>query len=97
VALSGVLALVVVAALPSDTKWWFIPVQIITVLLALFLWLPVWPVRALELLKSVRGYNFDPGTNVVDVYVRRLRTKLGQSVIETLRNVGYSSAAAARR
>jgi DNA-binding response OmpR family regulator len=48
-----------------------------------------------ELLKSVWGYTFDPGTNVVDVYVRRLRTKLGQSVIETVRNVGYSYAAAA--
>ena len=48
-----------------------------------------------ELLKSVWGYTFDPGTNVVDVYVRRLRTKLGHSVIETIRNVGYCYAAAA--
>ena len=42
-----------------------------------------------ELLASVWGYTFDPRTNVVDVYVRRLRGKLGASVIETVRNVGY--------
>jgi hypothetical protein len=30
-----------------------------------------------RLLSSVWGYHFDPGSNVVDVYVRRLRTKLG--------------------
>jgi len=48
-----------------------------------------------ELLQSVWGYTFDPGTNVVDVYVRRLRSKLGRDVIETIRNVGYCYAAAA--
>jgi DNA-binding response OmpR family regulator len=42
-----------------------------------------------ELLESVWGYTFDPGTNVVDVYVRRLRSKLGRDVIETIRNLGY--------
>lgn len=44
-----------------------------------------------ELLSDVWGYQFDPGSNVVDVYVRRLRSKLdaGQQ-IETVRNVGYS-------
>jgi hypothetical protein len=30
-----------------------------------------------------------PGTNVVDVYIRRLRSKLGPLTIETVRNVGY--------
>src|SRR3954452_15803571 len=40
-----------------------------------------------ELLDDVWGYSFDPGTNVVDVCVRRLRAKLGASVIETVRNV----------
>ena len=45
-----------------------------------------------ELLASVWGYTFDPGTNVVDVYVRRLRGKLGDELIETVRNVGYSYA-----
>ncbi len=48
-----------------------------------------------ELLASVWGFTFDPGTNVVDVYVRRLRSKMGDDVIETVRNVGYCYAAAA--
>ena len=43
-----------------------------------------------ELLGEVWGYSFDPGTNVVDVYVGRLRAKLGAEIIETVRNVGYS-------
>ncbi|MBA2415601.1 MAG: response regulator transcription factor [Geodermatophilaceae bacterium] len=42
-----------------------------------------------QLLSSVWGYDFDPGSNVVDVYVRYLRRKLGSSVIETVRNMGY--------
>lgn len=48
-----------------------------------------------ELLASVWGFTFDPGTNVVDVYVRRIRSKVGEEVIETVRNVGYCYAAAA--
>jgi DNA-binding response OmpR family regulator len=43
-----------------------------------------------ELLAEVWGYSFDPGTNVVDQCVRRLRAKLGDDLIETVRNVGYS-------
>lgn len=46
-----------------------------------------------ELLAAVWGCSFDPGTNVVDVYVSRLRCKLGRYAIETVRNVGYSVAA----
>jgi DNA-binding response OmpR family regulator len=42
-----------------------------------------------ELLSGVWDMDFDPGTNVVDVYVRRLRAKLGDRCIETIRNVGY--------
>lgn len=42
-----------------------------------------------ELLPQVWGYSFDPCTNVVDVYITRLRAKLGAEVIETVRNVGY--------
>jgi len=42
-----------------------------------------------ELLADVWGYSFDPGSNVVDVCVRRLRTKLEPQLIETVRNVGY--------
>jgi two-component system, OmpR family, response regulator len=44
-----------------------------------------------QLLADVWGYDFDPGTNIVDVYIRRLRSKLGDAQkIETVRNVGYS-------
>ncbi|UQX87013.1 response regulator transcription factor [Jatrophihabitans telluris] len=42
-----------------------------------------------ELLADVWGVDFDPGTNVVDVYVRRLRAKLADNSIETIRNHGY--------
>jgi two-component system copper resistance phosphate regulon response regulator CusR len=42
-----------------------------------------------RLLSAVWGYHFDPGSNVVDVYVRRLRAKLGAAVIQTIRGVGY--------
>lgn len=43
-----------------------------------------------EILADVWGCSFDPGTNVVDVYVGRLRSKLGTFTIETVRNVGYA-------
>jgi DNA-binding response OmpR family regulator len=42
-----------------------------------------------RLLAEVWGMSFDTGSNVVDVYVGRLRSKLGEDVIETVRNVGY--------
>jgi DNA-binding response OmpR family regulator len=42
-----------------------------------------------RLLSSVWGYHFDPGSNVVDVYVRRLRAKIGSDAITTVRGVGY--------
>jgi two-component system OmpR family response regulator len=42
-----------------------------------------------ELLADVWGYAFDPQSNVVEVYVSRLRAKLGAELIETVRNVGY--------
>jgi DNA-binding response OmpR family regulator len=43
-----------------------------------------------ELLGSVWGYTSDPGSNVVDVTVRRVRGKVPRPMIETVRNVGYS-------
>lgn len=46
-----------------------------------------------ELLSGVWGLGFDPGTNVVDVYIGRLRAKLAPIQIETVRNVGYRLAA----
>jgi DNA-binding response OmpR family regulator len=42
-----------------------------------------------RLLSAVWGYHFDPGSNVVDVYVRRLRAKLGAGAITTMRGEGY--------
>jgi DNA-binding response OmpR family regulator len=45
-----------------------------------------------QLLASVWGYDFDPGSNVVDVCVRRLRSKLGFELIKTVRGEGYQLA-----
>ncbi len=42
-----------------------------------------------QLLSHVWGYDFDPGSNVVDVYVRYLRRKLGDDVVQTVRGMGY--------
>jgi len=46
-----------------------------------------------QILERVWGYNFDPQTNVVDVYIRRVRKKIDRegasTLIETLRGVGY--------
>jgi two-component system, OmpR family, copper resistance phosphate regulon response regulator CusR len=42
-----------------------------------------------QLLDHVWGYDFDSGSNVVDVYIRYLRQKLGDNVIETVRGMGY--------
>ncbi|CAN5906107.1 response regulator transcription factor [soil metagenome] len=42
-----------------------------------------------QLLSIVWGYDFDPGSNVVEVYVRYLRKKLGDGIIDTVRNMGY--------
>ncbi len=42
-----------------------------------------------QLLSQVWGFDFDPGSNVTDVYVRYLRRKLGDSTIETVRGMGY--------
>ncbi len=42
-----------------------------------------------QLLSHVWGYDFDPSSNVVDVYVRYLRKKLGADRIETVRGMGY--------
>lgn len=42
-----------------------------------------------QLLSRVWGYDFDPGSNVVDVYVRYLRKKVGAHRVETVRGMGY--------
>jgi len=42
-----------------------------------------------QLLSRVWGLDFDPGSNVVEVYVRYLRAKIGAGRIETVRGMGY--------
>ena len=42
-----------------------------------------------QLLSRVWGYDFDPGSNVVDVYIRYLRNKFGAEFVETVRGAGY--------
>ena len=46
-----------------------------------------------QLLSHVWGYDFDPSSNVVDVYVRYLRKKLGAKRFQTVRGMGYRLAA----
>jgi DNA-binding response OmpR family regulator len=42
-----------------------------------------------QLLDRVWGYDYDPGSNIVDVYVGYLRKKLGSKLLETVRGMGY--------
>ena len=42
-----------------------------------------------QLLSHVWGYDYDPGSNVVEVYVRYLRSKIGPDRIATIRGAGY--------
>ena len=42
-----------------------------------------------QILSNVWGYDYDPESNIVDVYVRYLRKKLGNERIETVRGMGY--------
>ncbi len=47
-----------------------------------------------QLTQKVWGYHFDPGTNLVDVYIKRLRQKIdegeAEKLIQTVRGVGYT-------
>ncbi|HZA60054.1 MAG TPA: response regulator transcription factor [Actinomycetota bacterium] len=49
-----------------------------------------------QLLSHVWGYDYDPGSNVVDVYVGYLRKKMGPARIATVRGIGYRLEARAR-
>jgi len=42
-----------------------------------------------QLLSAAWGLDFDPGSNIVDVYVPNLRGKLGAEALETVRGSGY--------
>ncbi|MBI5690170.1 MAG: response regulator transcription factor [Verrucomicrobia bacterium] len=63
-------------------------------LLACLLRTPGKAVTRVELIQSVWGYQFDPGTNFVDVAVQRLRRKIDdpfpRKIIQTVRGVGYA-------
>ncbi|NYV76631.1 response regulator transcription factor, partial [Streptomyces sp. UH6] len=59
------------------------------VLLELFLRHPGQVLSREQILSQVWGYDFDPGSNIVDVYVRALRRKLGAARLETVRGMGY--------
>ncbi|MET9356489.1 response regulator transcription factor [Streptomyces sp. NPDC006617] len=59
------------------------------VLLELFLRHPGQVLSREQILSHVWGYDFDPGSNIVDVYVRALRKKLGAQQVETVRGMGY--------
>jgi DNA-binding response OmpR family regulator len=45
------------------------------------------------IIEQVWGYHFDPGTNLVDVYIRRLREKIdaheSRKLLQTMRGIGY--------
>ena len=47
----------------------------------------------MAILEKVWDYNFDPGTNLVDVYVKRLREKIDEGfelkLLHTVRGAGY--------
>lgn len=59
-------------------------------LLELFLRHPGQVLSREQILAHVWGYDFDPGSNIVDVYVRALRRKLGAEHISTVRGMGYA-------
>jgi DNA-binding response OmpR family regulator len=58
-------------------------------LLATFMRHPGQVLSRAQLLDHVWGLDFDPGSNVVDVYVAALRRKIGSGTIETVRGSGY--------
>lgn len=59
------------------------------VMLEVFLRNPGQVISREQLLDRVWGFDHDPGSNVVDVYIRYLRKKLGSDVIKTVRGLGY--------
>ena len=58
-------------------------------LLATFMRHPGQVLSRAQLLDQVWGLDFDPGSNVVEVYVAALRRKIGSGAIETVRGSGY--------
>ena len=60
------------------------------VLLEMFLRHPGQVLSREQVLSHVWGYDYDPGSNIVDVYVRALRRKVGAERITTMRGMGYA-------
>jgi two-component system, OmpR family, response regulator QseB len=58
-------------------------------LMELFLRHPGQVISRQQVLDRIWGYDYDPGSNIVDVYVGYLRKKLGNHLIETIRRSGY--------
>lgn len=58
-------------------------------LLKMFLEHPDQVLSREQILAHVWGYDFNPASNVVDVYVRTLRRKVGEARIETVYGMGY--------
>src|SRR5256886_6587523 len=71
-----------------DGRTWTLPAREFSLLKA-FAGHPGQVLSRQELLSMAWGVNFDPGTNLVDVYVGYLRRKLGETVIDTVRGAGY--------
>jgi DNA-binding response OmpR family regulator len=68
------------------------PVELSTrefLLAEVFLRHPMQVMTREQLLDRIWGYDYDPGTNIVNVYVGHLRKKLGDDAIETIRGIGY--------
>ena len=58
-------------------------------MLEFFLRHPGQVISRVQLLSRVWGLGHDPASNVVDVYIRYLRQKLGNDLIHTVRGIGY--------
>lgn len=58
-------------------------------LLEVFLRHPMQVMTREQLLDRIWGYDYDSGTNLINVYVGHLRRKLGDNRIETVRGIGY--------
>ncbi|ARV62105.1 DNA-binding response regulator [Nostocales cyanobacterium HT-58-2] len=59
------------------------------ILAEVFLRHPMQVMSREQLLNRIWGYDYDPGSNIIDVYVGHLRKKLGSNRIETIRGIGY--------